>query len=122
MAASVASRLRPAAKYGLLGLGWGGLLLLDPLNQILDRESPAAAASHWRREQQHGDRRGAPLQPPPPLLSPANLATLRAEGWVVLENSLGDQALAAARSDCTALNAKGTFDATLQVWCWPKVA
>lgn len=116
MAAAWLTAARPAAKYGLLGLGWGGLLLLDPLNQILDRESPEAAASHWQRQQQQHDRRAgdAPLQPPAPLLSPARLATLRDEGWVVLENSLGHEALAAARSDCSALKLKGTLEATLQ--------
>ena len=80
---------------------WAGLLLLGPISEIADRESPQDAARH--------DRSGAP-----PIVNADARRTLQREGFVVLDGALSEPLLAAARRDCAALAACGELARTEQ--------
>ena len=99
------SRLRDAWRrvhvpWQLSGaLGWAGLASFSTLAEVGERESPSQAASYEAAKT---------------TLSAAALASLRSQGYLVIDDALDDATLAECRAECASLRKAGALVATDQ--------
>ena len=85
-------------------VGWSGLMFSSTALETCSRESPEHAAAHERSSQRQQ----------PPALSSERIASLKAHGYLVVDDVLDARCLELARADCAVLKAGGAFGPTDQ--------